>query len=244
MNTSYQSPQALLRQIAFVVVLIPLVLTLTLPFSPLAHGSALQSSTSAVRVNQTGYLPNLPKRATIVNASTSPLTWQLKNSSGSVMASGTTTVFGNDAASGDYVHIADFSSYTTSGTGYTLVVGTDVSHPFNISTTLYHKLKYDALSYYYHTRSGIAITMPYADDVKWTRPAGHIGVAPNQGDLAVETEERVAGRQNRQNRQAIALSVTGTAVRVLSPTGDPGKRAGVAAGGGDAESRTPTVRRS
>ena len=145
----------------------------------------LAQTATAIRVNQVGYLPNLPKLATVVSTSTSPLTWQLKNSGGTVVASGSTTVFGNDAASGDQVHIADFSSYTTQGTGYTIVVGSVASYPFDISATAYRTLKYDALAYFYHNRSGIAITMPYAGASQWTRPAGHIGVAPNLGDTNV-----------------------------------------------------------
>jgi endoglucanase len=139
----------------------------------------------AVRLNQTGYLPNATKRATIVSTATAPLTWQLKNGSGTVVASGSTTVFGSDAVSGDSVHIADFSAVTTSGTNYVLQVGTETSYPFNISTAIYNKLKYDALAYFYHNRSGIAITLPYAGRSDLTRPAGHIGVAPNKGDTSV-----------------------------------------------------------
>jgi endoglucanase len=150
-----------------------------------ALAAPLAQTATAIRVNQVGYLPNLNKLATIVSTSTSALTWQLKNSGGTVVASGSTTVFGNDAASGEQVHIADFSSYTTQGTGYTIVVGSTVSNPFDISPTIYHTLKYDALNYFYQTRSGIAITMPYAVRSDLTRPAGHIGVSPNQGDTNV-----------------------------------------------------------
>ena len=150
-----------------------------------ALAAPLAQTATSIRVNQVGYLPNLPKLATVVSTSTTALTWQLKNSGGTVVATGSTSVFGNDAASGDSVHIADFSSYTTSGTNYTLVVGSVVSNPFDISATVYHTLKYDALAYFYQTRSGIAITMPYAVRSDLTRPAGHIGVSPNQGDTSV-----------------------------------------------------------
>lgn len=145
----------------------------------------LMQTATAIRVNQVGYLPNLSKLATVVSTSSTPLTWQLKNSGGTVVATGSTSVFGNDAASGDQVHIADFSSYTTAGTGYTVVIGSTASYPFDISATAFRTLKYDALAYFYHNRSGIAITMPYAGNSQWTRPAGHIGVAPNQGDTNV-----------------------------------------------------------
>ena len=138
-----------------------------------------------VLVNQTGYLPDLPKLATIKSAATTPLKWELKKHGGAVVAAGETKPFGKDAASGDDVQIADFSTFKTPGKDYTLAVGADVSHPFDIEAGLYKKLKYEALAYFYQTRSGIEIAMPYAGGKQWTRPAGHVGVAPNQGDKAV-----------------------------------------------------------
>ncbi|MCG8572615.1 MAG: glycoside hydrolase family 9 protein, partial [Spirochaetes bacterium] len=130
-----------------------------------------------VRVNQLGYFPQGKKRATILNTSTSPLNWHLKDSSGTEVASGVTTVFGHDIASGDFVHIADFSDYTNPGTDFTLCITVDseekASHKFDIRGDLYRVLKYDALQYFYHNRSGIAIEMPYAGQEDLTRPAGH-----------------------------------------------------------------------
>lgn len=146
-----------------------------------------------VFVNQIGYLPNAPKRATVANPSKSPLTWELLDSNGRVVLSGSTTVYGNDRASGDHVHIADFSAYTTPGRGYTLRVGEETGYPFDISNDIYTQLKYDALAYFYHNRSGIEITMPYAGDPQWTRPAGHVGVSPNRGDTDVTC---FAGKDN------------------------------------------------
>jgi endoglucanase len=138
-----------------------------------------------VYVNQVGYLPNAPKRATVVNDSASPLTWELLDSNGDVVLSVSTGVYGDDAASGDHVHIADFSACTTPGSGYTLRVGDEVSFPFDIGADVYTQLKYDALAYFYQTRSGIEIAMPYAGDPQWARPAGHVGASPNRGDTDV-----------------------------------------------------------
>ncbi len=137
-----------------------------------------------VRVNQVGYLPNRTKRATIVNSSTDPLSWQVRDSAGRVVATGITTVFGHDAASGDHVHTADFSSLTTPGASYQLAVGNDVSHTFAISTDIYRRLKYDALAYFYHNRSGIPIEAEYVGALH-ARPAGHLGITPNRGDTRV-----------------------------------------------------------
>jgi endoglucanase len=139
---------------------------------------------SPVRVNQHGYLVTGPKRATIVNDSAVPLPWQLLSSASVVVATGSTQVYGADAMSGDYVHVADFSLFQTIGSGYSLVVGTAVSLPFDIGTSLYDGLRRDALAYFYHNRSGLPIEAQYVGDA-YARPAGHIGVAPNQGDTMV-----------------------------------------------------------
>jgi endoglucanase len=127
-----------------------------------------------VLVNQTGYLPRLPKIATVKSASKTPLKWELHKHGGGVVASGETKVLGKDEASGDEVHIADFSSVQTPGKGYTLKVGSDVSHPFDIEPDVYKKLKYDALAYFYHNRSGIEILPAFVGAKDWARPAGHL----------------------------------------------------------------------
>ena len=130
-----------------------------------------------VRVNQTGYFPYARKRATIVSDAPDPIAWTLKNGSGEVVLAGMTTVFGADEASGDVVQIADFSACVTEGQGYVLCVEKDgeelAGHPFDIGNDLYRQLKYQALSYFYHNRSGIAIEMPFAGSPEYERPAGH-----------------------------------------------------------------------
>ncbi|MEU3470735.1 glycoside hydrolase family 9 protein [Streptomyces sp. NPDC006687] len=135
-----------------------------------------------VRVNQLGYLPDGPKRATVVSPATTPLGWQLRDSTGAVAASGTTTVRGADQASGQSTHLVDFGAYTGTGTGYTLTVGGQSSHPFDLSASLYDGLRADSMSFFYQQRSGIAIDAALAGGVAYARPAGHLGVAPNKGD--------------------------------------------------------------
>ena len=103
-----------------------------------------------VLVNQTGYLPHLPKIAAIKSASKAPLKWELRKKGGGVIAGGETKIVGKDEASGDELHVADFSVVQTPGKGYTIKVGSDVSHPFDIEPDVYKKLKYDALAYFYH----------------------------------------------------------------------------------------------
>src|SRR6478609_8379020 len=93
--------------------------------------TAAQAEVGNPRVNQLGYLPNSAKIATYKTTSTSPQTWQLKQN-GTVVASGQTAVFGNDAASGDSLQQIDLSNVSNTGSGFTLTVGADSSYPFNI----------------------------------------------------------------------------------------------------------------
>ncbi|MGC4748605.1 glycoside hydrolase family 9 protein [Micromonospora sp. DT201] len=143
-----------------------------------------------VRVNQVGYLPSGPKNATVVTDATAALPWQLRSAGGAVVASGTTTARGVDAASGQTVHTVDFTSYRTPGSGLTLTVDGETSHPFNISGTLYDQLRSDSLQFFYAQRSGIAIDGDLIGD-EYARPAGHLGVAPNQGDTTVPCQPGV-----------------------------------------------------
>ena len=150
------------------------------------------AQTGNPRVNQLGYVPNGAKTATYKTTSTSAQTWQLKRN-GTVVATGQTTPFGTDAASGDNLHQIDLSSVTATGTGFSLTVGNDSSYNFAISTNALSAALYDSLKYFYHNRSGIAIETQYTgggngsftSNSKWSRPAGHLNVGANKGDLNV-----------------------------------------------------------
>ncbi|MFE9655362.1 glycoside hydrolase family 9 protein [Micromonospora sp. NPDC006431] len=143
-----------------------------------------------VRVNQVGYLPGSPKNATVVTDATDPLPWQLRSAAGAVVAGGETTPRGVDAASQQRVHTVDFSSFHTPGTGYTLVADGEASHPFDISGTLYDRLRVDSLQFFYAQRSGTPIDGGLIG-AGYARPAGHLGVAPNQGDTDVPCQPGV-----------------------------------------------------
>ncbi|WP_406318957.1 glycoside hydrolase family 9 protein [Streptosporangium sp. NBC_01639] len=151
-----------------------------LAVSPGLTGTAAAAG-STVKVNQVAYVPGVPKQATVVTSAGTQQTWTLKNSAGAAVATGQTTVKGADALSGDTVHTVDFSSYDTAGTGYTLSVGGETSYPFDISADPLKKLRYDALAFYYHQRSGIPIEAQHVGSA-YARPAGHLNVSPNQGD--------------------------------------------------------------
>jgi endoglucanase len=73
------------------------------------------------------------------------------------------------------VHQIDFSAVTAAGDGYRLRVGDDESPPFSIGAGIYHRMKYDALAFFYLQRSGVPIEMPYAGSAAYVRPPGHPG---------------------------------------------------------------------
>ena len=147
----------------------------------------------SVRVNQHAYLPGALKRATVVSEAAEPLDWTLEDSAGTVLLSGQTVVFGPDASSGDSVHTLAFSAYTTEAEDLTLRVAGESSHSFAVRADAYRTLKYDALRYFYHNRSGTEIEAAYtgggggsyAADARWARPAGHLSRGVNKGDTAV-----------------------------------------------------------
>jgi endoglucanase len=137
-----------------------------------------------VRVNQVGYLPFGPKGATLVTAADVPLDWRLLAESGAVVARGSSRPLGSDATSGLNVHEIRFDRVHGSGRGYRLQADGEISHPFDIDDDVYESLRSDAFAFFYAQRSGIAIDGTLAG-VEYARAAGHIGVAPNQGDVAV-----------------------------------------------------------
>jgi endoglucanase len=143
-----------------------------------------------VRVNQTGYLPAAPKRATLVTESTSPLPWQLRDAAGAVKASGTSQPQGIDPTSGKNTQAIDFSAVTTTGTGYTLSADGETSVPFDVGGDFYRRLRADSLAFFHHQRSGIPIDAALAGSA-YARPAGHLGVAPNLGDTDVPCQPGV-----------------------------------------------------
>ena len=150
-------------------------------FTPKAVAEVLPVAN--VLVNQTGYFPQLEKVATVRNAT--PAKWELLDAGKAVVASGTSVAVGADPDSGDHVSIVDFSNFKQDGKGYTLKVGAELSHPFDIRGDLYAKLKYQALAFFYHSRSGLELKMPFVGEPQYARPAGHLDVAPNKGDKKV-----------------------------------------------------------
>src|SRR5687768_2729426 len=104
---------------------------------------------SSVAVNQVGYLPSGPKRATLVTEAVEALPWQLADGTGRIVASGTTDPRGMDVSSGQNVHTVDFGALEQAGTGFTLTADGATSRPFAIGEGLYLPLLTDAMKFFY-----------------------------------------------------------------------------------------------
>lgn len=154
-----------------------------------------------VRVNQLGYLPDGPKRATLVTEQQESVSWELRDDDGELAAQGTSSPEGFDPSAGLDVHTIDFSDYGDFGWGYTLSAEGEQSYPFDIAEDLYSSLREDSLNIYYTHRSGIPIEAIEVEGTlerqEYERPAGHVSefVPPwedlpdaddlNRGDLQV-----------------------------------------------------------
>lgn len=126
----------------------------------------------AVHVNQLGYLPGAPKRAVVASPAAAPLPWRLLDGAGRAVARGETRVAGDDAASGDHVHLVDFGAVRAPGQ-YRLSVGGTTTRPFPIGPTVYNPLARAALNFFYQQRAGTPIEARHAGGPQWARAAGH-----------------------------------------------------------------------
>lgn len=153
-------------------------------------GAALADT--LLRVNQLGYLPDGPKRASLITDRPTPVLWQLVDAKGREIARGQTKPLGMDASVGRKVHLIDFSEVRESGEKLSLVAERVTSPPFAIEPKLYVNLPRDAFGYFYPMRSGIEIRADIAGEA-YARPAGHVSApksgALNQGDKAVPCQE-------------------------------------------------------
>lgn len=126
-----------------------------------------------VSVNQSGYLSSAVKIASVAVEADQPQEWNLVDSTGTVVMSGETVLFGADEDSGDFLQIIDFSEYTATGNGFRILSNGLESVPFEISDDIFARLKKDAAAYFYHNRSGTPIEARFVGEA-WARPAGHL----------------------------------------------------------------------
>ncbi len=141
-------------------------------------------SSASLMVNQLGYAPGATKIGVLMVAGTTTGTVKVLNSSGTVVFTGGTTVARPaDTNSGEAVQLADFTAFTTAGTGYKLrvTIGTTDynSEAFDINNNAYGAdLAKAALKYFNWKRSGMTVAADSTFSI-----AGH--GASHTGDSAL-----------------------------------------------------------
>jgi endoglucanase len=139
----------------------------------------------AVRVNQVGYLADRTKLATLVSTSDEPVDFVLLDGTGTSIFSGRSRPWPvrPEPTSGLPVHQLDFTGASAQGVGFSIRAGSEGSHAFAIGGSLYQSLARDAQRFFTLMRSGFEIPDTFA--AGYGRPAGHVGRAPNTGDVRV-----------------------------------------------------------
>lgn len=140
-----------------------------------------------IRLNQTGFEAQGPKRAILADPSKTPLDWVLFNAEGVAVVKGKTVVFGDDKASGEHVHQIDLSGFRKAGEGYQLKVGAAESRPFAIKAKPDGRLTRAAMSFFYQQRASVPIEARYVERPDLARPAGH---APDKATCFDQADER------------------------------------------------------
>ena len=138
-----------------------------------------------LRINQCGYLPGRPMRATLISSELTALPFTVRDQHGQVVFSGRSVPWPDrpEPSSGLSVHILDFTEANLEDGDLQLEAGGHRSHRFTVGTDTYRRLARDALGVFRLLRSGAPLT----NDVpaSYARPAGHAGHPPNTGDTAV-----------------------------------------------------------
>ena len=132
-----------------------------------------------ILTNQIGYFSDRAKKATLLSDDDDPVEFTVTDGSDNLYT-GTSTVFGYDEDSDDYVHVLDFSELKdVDGSVYITAENGAESRGFHISDDInstYSSMLHDALNYFYQNRSGINIEEQYitsGDKSALARSAGH-----------------------------------------------------------------------
>ncbi|MBX2814187.1 MAG: glycoside hydrolase family 9 protein [Myxococcales bacterium] len=157
------------------------ILSVSLPGFAFAadNGSQLEEK---FRINYAGYLPQASKLALYISRNKGPISWSISGTS----CSGTEdTYLGVDKSSGDSFYRIDFSECVEEGSNLRLIVGSDRSVPFDISTDPYGMMKYEFFDYFKdhetsatfrnaknNWKTGMSVSFSYVRD------AGDNGVYP------------------------------------------------------------------
>jgi endoglucanase len=115
--------------------------------------------TTAIKVDQVGYLPHGRKLAFVVGNETATEFLLRKADDSSIVFRGRLSTPVNDADSGDRIQTADFSQFKTDGRFYIEVPGTGRSWSFSIGASVYRRAFYLTMRSFYGQRCGTAVDL-------------------------------------------------------------------------------------
>ncbi|MBD5487450.1 MAG: glycoside hydrolase [Lachnospiraceae bacterium] len=141
----------------------------------------------AVLCNQVGYLPLGRKTAVLTSGKHfRVMKAEPGQDDGQVVMEGDARDASVDAASGDHVHVADFSRITQEGTYYVQNESGERSHCFRIGQDVYRAIQKDMTKALYYQRCGCGLQEEYAGVYK--HPVCHAHKAVLWTDHSVERE--------------------------------------------------------
>lgn len=121
---------------------------------------SVAAQTTAIKVDQVGYLPNAPKLAFVVADQTAAAEFRLRRADNSaIVFRGRLSAPVADADSGDRVQLANFSRFRTAGKFYLEVPGTGKSWSFTIGPSVYRRAFYLTMRSFYGQRCGTAVDL-------------------------------------------------------------------------------------
>jgi endoglucanase len=123
------------------------------------HVAEVISRRPQVRVNQLGYLPGRSKLATLISDAQDPVPFTIRDREGVVVYTGSSLPWSErpEPTSGLDVHVLDFTGLTLQGAGFRIESAGQSSHPFEVTSSVYARLRADALGFFYVMRSGTPI---------------------------------------------------------------------------------------
>ncbi|HSK63983.1 MAG TPA: glycoside hydrolase family 9 protein, partial [Pyrinomonadaceae bacterium] len=120
---------------------------------------SVAAQTTAIKVDQVGYLPNAPKLAFVVANKTAAEFLLRRADNSSIVFRGRLSAPVDDADSGDRVQLADFSRFRTEGKFYLEVPGVGKSWSFSIGPSVYRRAFYLTMRSFYGQRCGTAVDL-------------------------------------------------------------------------------------
>ena len=120
-----------------------------------------ENPTPDIKLDQVGYLPNVPKVALVASPAKSPAkTFEIiRSSDGKVVLHGDLSPAAIDPLSGDAVQAADFSRLRLAGTFYVEVPGIGKSWTFTVGANVFERTWYLAMRGFYGQRCGTAVDL-------------------------------------------------------------------------------------